>query len=164
MARRGEGPRLKWHRSGSGWFICWTEGGRSRERSTGTRDNEKAQEVFADWLADRKPAASGPSDPTETLVTDVLADYALVRGDKVVGQETLANNVATLASLFEGKMVSEVPGYTNTYIERRGVAPGTVRRELGVLRAAINHCHRQGRLTRTVAVELPADLRRKIDG
>ena len=32
---------------------------------------------------------------------------------------------------------------------------GTVRRELGALRAAINHAFKNGRLTRTVAVELP---------
>ena len=32
---------------------------------------------------------------------------------------------------------------------------GTVRRELGVLRAAVNYAHRSGRITRPVAVELP---------
>ena len=127
MARRKQGPRLRWHRNGSGWYIAWTEGGRSREHGTGTRDIEKAQEVFADWLATRQPATIGPSDPTETLVTDVLADYALARGDKVIGKETLANNVATLASLWEGKMVCEVPGYTDTYMKRRGVYEETRR-------------------------------------
>jgi hypothetical protein len=134
MGRRSEGPRLKWHRYGAAYYICWTEGGRSRERSTGTGNLEEAQEVFAEWLATRKPATNGPSDPDETLVTNVLADYALARGDKVIGKETLANNIATLASLLEGKTVVEVAGYTDTYMERRGVAPSTVRRELGVLR------------------------------
>jgi integrase len=33
--------------------------------------------------------------------------------------------------------------------------PGTVRRELGVLRAAINYAHRNGILTRVVAIHLP---------
>lgn len=38
---------------------------------------------------------------------------------------------------------------------RGGRSAGTVRRELGVLRAAINHAHREGRMTRFVAVHLP---------
>ena len=41
-------------------------------------------------------------------------------------------------------------------MSRSAVAPlGTVRRELGVLRAAINYAHKIGRITRPVAVELP---------
>jgi integrase len=158
MARRKQGPRLRWHRNGSGWYIAWTdEAGRSREYGTGTRDSDEAQAIFAEWLAARKPATNSPSDPSEVLVTDVLAEYALAKGDKVSGKETLANNVVSLASLWEGKVVAEVPRYTDTYIERRGVAPGTVRRELGVLRTAINYAHNQGRLARTVAVELPPE-------
>ena len=45
----------------------------------------------------------------ETLVTDVIADYALAKGEKVIGKEALANNVAALACLWEGKTVAEVP-------------------------------------------------------
>src|SRR5262249_39803077 len=37
----------------------------------------------------------------------------------------------------------------------RGRSAGTVRRELGIVRAAINHAHREGRITRPVAVHLP---------
>jgi integrase len=157
VARRRQGPRLRWHRTGCGWYICWTDDdGRSRERSTGTGDIKEAEEVFADWLADQKPAARvGPSDPAETLVTDVLADYALAKGDKVIGKETMGNNIATLAAIWEGRVVAEVPDYTDYYIKRRDRSPGTTRRELGVLQAAINHAHAGGRLTRTVAVELP---------
>ena len=153
MERRSAGPRLKWHRYGAAYYIAWTdEAGRSRERSTGTSSLEEAQEIFGDWLLDRKPAAiSGQRDPTETLVTDVLADYALAKVDKVVGKETLANAVSALTRLWEGKTAAEIPGYVATYIRRRNRAPGTMRRELGVLQAAINYCHKQGRLTRSVS-------------
>lgn len=40
-------------------------------------------------------------------------------------------------------------------LELRPLSPGSIRRELTVLRAAINSAHREGRLTRSVAVELP---------
>ena len=41
------------------------------------------------------------------------------------------------------------------YQKQRGVKDGTVRREFGVLRAAINHEFKHGRLTRPVAVSMP---------
>ena len=41
------------------------------------------------------------------------------------------------------------------YCRFRGRSDGTMRRELGVLRAAINHAHNEGRLTRPVPVHLP---------
>ena len=46
------------------------------------------------------------------------------------------------------------------YERYRGKKPGTIRREQGVLRAAINHARKEGRLTRAVTVFMP----RKPDG
>jgi integrase len=65
--------------------------------------------------------------------------------------------VLALTNFFEGNTVADVTVQTcSRYSEKRGRSAGTVRRELGVLRAAINYAHKVGRLTRTVAVELPA--------
>jgi len=56
----------------------------------------------------------------------------------------------------QGKTVADVNREScRKYATARARASGTVRRELGVLRAGINHAHRSGRLTRIVAVELP---------
>jgi len=53
-------------------------------------------------------------------------------------------------------MVADVtPETCKAYQVHRGVADGTVRREFGVLRAAINHEFKHGRLTRPVAVWMP---------
>jgi integrase len=41
------------------------------------------------------------------------------------------------------------------YSDKRGRSAGTVRRELGVLQTAINWAHKNGRLTRSAAVQLP---------
>ena len=61
-----------------------------------------------------------------------------------------------LAGFWEGRTVATVTRETCRAYERaRGRSAGTVRRELGVLRAAINHAHREGRVTRSVAVHLP---------
>jgi integrase len=57
---------------------------------------------------------------------------------------------------FKGITVAQVtPEVCRAYGRARGRSAGTVRRELGVLRAAINHSHREGRITRVVSVLLP---------
>lgn len=43
MPRRNQGPKLRWLAKRGCYYIAWTEGGRSRERSTGASDREKAE-------------------------------------------------------------------------------------------------------------------------
>jgi integrase len=89
-------------------------------------------------------------------VTDVLNLYLKERGPKVTARDRIAYAVLALADFWEGNTVADVtPQTCGRYAEKRGRSPGTVRRELGVLRAAINYAHRHGRITRPVAVELP---------
>ena len=89
-------------------------------------------------------------------MTDVLADYAEEHGHATAAPWRIAYAVEGLASFWEGRTVSTVGRQTcRAYGRARGRSAGTVRRELGVLRAAINHAHREGRLTRVVAVQLP---------
>jgi integrase len=86
----------------------------------------------------------------------VLQDYQQYRGPRVVAPERIAFAVLALTDFFEGNSVADVTPITcGRYAEKRDRSVGTVRRELGVLRAAINHAHRNGQLTRPVAVELP---------
>ena len=155
MARRNQGSKLRYFPGREVYYIVWTVNGRSRKLSTRTADREEAENFHAEWLQLRcRP--SGPSDPAKTLVTDLLTDYITDRGPKVVGKETMARAVENLARLLEGNTVAEItPKNIAKYADARMVAPGTLRRELGVLQAAINHGHRYGKLTRSVSVELP---------
>jgi integrase len=78
------------------------------------------------------------------------------RGPRVVASARIAYAVPPLTDFFEGNVLADItPQTCSRYMEKRGRAAGTVRRELGVLRAAINHAHRSGRITRPVTVELP---------
>jgi integrase len=89
-------------------------------------------------------------------VTDVLNEYLQEMGPKVAAPERIAYAVLSLTDFFEGNTVADVtPQTCGRYVEKRGRSQGTVRRELGVLRAAINYAHKFGRLTRPVAVDLP---------
>jgi integrase len=61
-----------------------------------------------------------------------------------------------LAPFWQGRTVAEVTRETcRAYEKARARSAGTVRRELGVLRASINHGYKNGRLTRVVAIHVP---------
>jgi hypothetical protein len=144
---------LRWLAKRRCFYIVWTERGRSRERSTGTADREQAQIVLAEWLQQRG-RRTGPSDPAAILITDVLSEYAEQRGPKVAAPTRIAYAVLALTDFFEGNSVADVtPQTCGRYVEKRGRSAGTARRELGVLRAAINFAFRSGRITRPVAVD-----------
>jgi integrase len=155
MPRRNQGPRLRWLAKRKCFYIMWTDRGRSRECSTGTADREQAEIFLAEWLQ-RRGRRSGPSDPSAILVTDLLNDYLQQRGPKVTAPGRIAYAVLALTDFFEGNSVADVTRQTcDRYAEKRGRSAGTVRRELGVLRAAINYAFNSGRITRPIPVELP---------
>src|SRR5262249_54298909 len=138
MPRRNQGPRLRWLAKRRCFYITWTEHGRSRECSTGTADRAQAEIAFAEWMQ-RRGRRTGPRDPAAILVTDVLNEYAQQRAQKIAAPERIAYAVLALTDFFEGNSVADVtPQTCARYAEKRGRSAGTVRRELGVLRAAIN--------------------------
>ncbi|QDM19235.1 tyrosine-type recombinase/integrase [Tardiphaga sp. vice278] len=155
MPRRNSGARLRFLEKRQCFYIVWTDGGRSRERSTGTADRKLAESALADFLHLRTRDA-GPRDPAEIFVTDVLADYAEERGPETASPWRIAAAVKAMVPFWQGKTVAQITREScRSYVTARARSAGTSRRELGVLRAAINHAHRCGRLTRIVAVDLP---------
>lgn len=155
MPRRNSGPRLRFLEKRQCFYIVWSEGGRSRERSTGTTDRKLAEAALADFLHVRTRDA-GPRDPAEILVTDILADYTEEHGPDTAAPWRIAAAVKAMVPFWQGKTVADVSrDNCRKYAVARGRSPGTARRELGVLRAAINHAHRSGRLSRIVNVDLP---------
>jgi len=155
MPRRNSGARLRFLEKRQCYYIVWTDGGRSRERSTGTADRKLAESALADFLHIRTRDA-GPRDPAEILVTDVLGDYAEERGPDTAGPWRIDAAIKVLVPFWQGKTVAGINREScRSYVNFRKRSPGTARRELGVLRAAVNHAHRSGRLTRVVAIDLP---------
>ena len=89
-------------------YIVWTEGGRSRQRSTGTADSAKAQIEFAQFLQ-RYTRHAGARDPSEVLVTDVLTTYLdhLEAAGKDCERAVYAS--VPLTKFFVGKSITDVP-------------------------------------------------------
>src|SRR5262249_56229118 len=89
MPRRNSGPHLRFLHKRKCYYITWTERGRSRERSTGTADREQAQVALGEFLRQRDKR-SGPRDPAEIFVTEILTDYQTERALRVAAPERIA--------------------------------------------------------------------------
>ena len=146
------GPRLYRLKDGR-WIIRDT--GR-RDRSTGTRDRRVAEAALARYLAEMDRPA-GPATPDQVTVAAVLTHYASEHGAATKAPDRIGYAIAALAPILGALPVGSINGEVCRYYEReRRKATGTVRRELGVLRAAINRCHAEGHLTAAPRVRLPA--------
>src|SRR5262245_6551441 len=154
MPRPNTGPKLFVNKKRGGFFyIKWTEAGRSRICSTGTKDCREAEEVLADFIHTRDKK-TGPRDPAETLVTAVLADYAEAKEDSSAAKR-IGYAIVALSPFWRDKTVAVVNEATcQQYAKRRSVSASTIRRELKVLRASINFAVKTNQLTRGADVWL----------
>jgi integrase len=160
------------------YVIRWFEGGRKRERSTGTGRRQDAEDALADFLVRQEHRSQGrprPRDPHDVLVTDLLTAYVTEHAGAATDADRIAAAVTHLTAYFHGRTAGDVnrqlcQAYGAQRVYERGpegarytrpAAPGTIRRELEVLRAAINHGHRQRRLLYAPHVFLPAKPRRR---
>src|SRR5262245_52899139 len=159
MSRRGQGPRLVFLEKRACWYVRWTDGGRTRERSCATANRDEADVIFAQFLADhvaKRAGCAGPRDPARFPVADALAAYATEHAPSTDAPARIGYAIKALATFWSGNVVADITRETcRAYQRQRGVADGTVRRELTVLRAAINHAVKEGRLTRAPHVWLP---------
>ena len=157
MPRRNTGPKLRFLKKRNTWYVTWSEAGRSFERSTATANYKEAEIIFAEFLRLRQ-RRSGPRDPSEILISEVLTDYADERSSDIAAPMRLIYAVRELRKFWRNLTVADVTRETcRAYVRARGKSAGTARRELGVLRAAINHAHREGRITRTIAILLAGE-------
>ncbi|MBF0246824.1 MAG: site-specific integrase [Alphaproteobacteria bacterium] len=87
---------------------------------------------------------------------EAFEDYATEHAIHTAAPDRISYAIEALLKYWADSMVGDVTSETcRAYAEFRKVSDGTVRRELGVLRAAINHEHKRGRITRPVFVSLP---------
>ncbi|MEM7695304.1 MAG: hypothetical protein AAF318_12700 [Pseudomonadota bacterium] len=96
MPRRSAGARLYLDKR-SGKFII-RDGTVFKRTGFGSGEREAAESALADYIANRAaPRRSGPAQPSELTVGEVLARYVDDKADNVKGVQTLANNVTALA-------------------------------------------------------------------
>lgn len=155
MPRRRKPARLYWRNDEQQWVI--RDGSTQKRTGFGKSQYREAEEALGNYLATRAlPKRTGPAEPAELTVGEVLARYADDRGAELSAPETLAYSIMALAPFWGDKTCSEVKKTTcRSYNIGRNKAPGTVRRELGVLQAALNHAHEEAMLVHPIKVTLP---------
>ncbi|MBC7138671.1 MAG: site-specific integrase [Defluviimonas sp.] len=168
MPQKAKGARLHQRKTGI-WYIRDT--GR-HDISTGARSRRDAEIALANYIATRgRPA--GPAAAEEMTVGECLSIYGTEHAPHVADPVRIACAILPIDRFFGGLKVSAVTGatcrrYGNTRVkpgkrdpetkevlEWLPVSPGTIRRELGVLRAALQYCHREGHLLSVPGVALP---------
>lgn len=152
MPRKSKGARLFFREDRGHFFI--RDGG--KRLSTGTGDRRAAEAALASYLTERDRPV-GPRDPDRLTVAEALDIYATERAPAVKAPERIGYAIAALVPILGSLPVAKITGEAcRRYAKARDKAPGTVRKELGVLQAALNHCHAEGYLTSAPKVRLPA--------
>ena len=149
MPRPAKGARL-FQRAGR-YFI--RDG--DRRLSTGTRDRGEAENALARYIAE-KGRPTGPATPDKVTVAAVLDLYGTERAPHVSDPERIGYAIAALLPILGSLPVASLTGAVcRRYGEARGAAPGTIRKELQTLQAAINHCVKEGYLDQGRKLALP---------
>jgi hypothetical protein len=154
MARRNSGPKLRWRGERNEWVITWTEQGCTRKRSTGTASREEAEIVLGEGSTRGRRA--GPRDPSQALVTDMLADYVTGRASKIKSSRVVACAIDAMTPFWVGYTCADItPEACEDYAEWRDRSENTVRRELNTLASALNDAKNNRRISYEGHVWLP---------
>jgi integrase len=159
MPRPNRGAYLKFIRARGSFYIQWSEQGRTLKRSTGTADRQEAESQLADFIRDRqrRQRPDGPRDPRHFSIADALDLYGSEHAPTTAAPVRIGCAIEALLPFWGDKMVADINAATcREYCLKRQRSPGTLRRELGTLSAAINYAHRHGRIATAPFVFRPA--------
>lgn len=174
MPRPRKPARLYYREATGRWVI--KDG--DDERATGAfgRDaSEAAEQALAEYLAGRPSKWTGPAHAHQVAIADVLELYVRERGPDLADPQRLKSAASALDEFWGDLTCDAVKGATCRAYEKHRAKPrevvwrskrgketrrklragaSTVRRELGVLQAALNHAAAEGLLISTPTVTL----------
>ena len=158
MSRPAKGPRLylrKRKGRASVWVVRDTGAG---EVSTGTGDRREADQFLARYIQ-AGGVRSGPATPESLTCGEALSIYGDNHAPTVASPKRIGYAIKALDPFWGDLPVAAVKGATCrrywSYRSEQGILPGTYRRELGTLAAALEYCASEGRLTTAPKVTLP---------
>lgn len=152
MPRPAKGPRLHKFKHRAQYFIR-DDGG--FQQSTGCTSRVEAEKALAVYIA-TKGRHGHAAEPSTITCGEVLAIYAEEYAPTVAAPERIGYAIEALLPFWGDIKLSHVKGeICRRYTKFRDKAPGTVRRELGTLQAALNYAHKEGYITSAPVVTLP---------
>ena len=163
MPRKPKGPRLYFRKRKAVWVIL--DGSNEVSTSCGPDDREQAEKALAEYIGKKHRPAWRNGDPAEVAVADVLAFYGAERAPLLSHPELVGFHMSHLLQHFGDKTCFQIDGQscrkyvakrTKGEIGNRAVTPGTARRELETLNAALVYAYRERKLAAPIPVTYPA--------
>lgn len=152
MPRPSKGARLHKFKHRPHWYIRDTG---QPDRSTGCTSRAEAEKALGAYIA-TKGRTGAANEPENVTCGEVLAVYAEEYAPTVAAPERIGYAISALLPFWADLKLTHVKGETcRRYGKWREVSPGTIRRELGTLQAAMNYAHREGYVTAAPLVTLP---------
>lgn len=162
MPRPAKGARLHKFKHRPYWYIRDTG---QPDRSTGCTDRREAEKRLAAYIATRGREGAA-NEPENVTCDEVLAIYLEEYAMTVASPERIAYAVEALLPFWGSLKLPSVKGetcrrYAKTRVRHfsdgttKPISTGTIRRELGVLQAAMNYAHKEGYVTSAPVVTLP---------
>ena len=140
------------------WYVCWSEERKPLRISTGKEDQAEAERWKAEFVLeiDREQRTG-----EEFLVSDALHFYMENYSPDTPSHKTNGYNMVPLLEFF-GDMTAMNIKQTDTrgFIkqqEGRGKAPGTIKRQLSLLSAAINFSHKENKIEFAPKIIMPKE-------
>lgn len=151
MARPNKGPRIELNPAGM-YEVRWTDNGRSKRVSTGTREMAEAQRFLAGWILE---AETERKSREQLNISRILADYRTEHvEEQVLDQRRVDDCIRPLreylgdlspCDLTSDRIATYKKKRRNGELGRK-VQDSTIRRELVALVAALNHARKQRRV------------------
>lgn len=155
MPRPSKGARLYWRKPTTARDGQWVILDGATERRTGTADRREADQALADYI-NARGVNRHTHTPETFLVSEALLIYGQEHAPTAAAPERIGYALKALLPFWDKLTVSDVTKATcRRYASARGKSAGTIRRELGTLRAAMNYCAQEGHLTRAPFVHMP---------
>lgn len=156
MPRPTKGARL--HRRKDGKFSI-LDG--KVERRTGTASREEAEAFLAEYIRQRG-RTGGPVDASQISIGAALTTYLEEHAPHAADPERISYAVEALIPFWAELPVSAVTkntcrrySVTRKAKDGRPISPGTIRRELGALNAALRYCVGEGMILTAPTVHMP---------
>lgn len=137
------------------WYICWTDRGVPRRISTGERDRARAD------LALARHVLSCAEKVEQTMLRDVVSRYYLRHARNLPSKDQVRYALCAVEKYLPGMRVDELTPDTQVRfrdaLTEAGMGPSTIRRRVGVIRAALAWAHKRGEIARLPPITTPTE-------
>lgn len=156
MPRKTKPARLFQRKDDGAWIIL--DRGTQVRTGFGHGQECEAEEALAEYIRHSRSRRTGPTPSDGITIGEIIENYVRDHGKDVADPERMRYAIKALMPFWAERTPKDVSRQSTLAYQnaRRGVAPATVRRELVVLRAALNWAHNDGILVEEIKVALPS--------